>query len=574
MWEEIDMFSWVRSRIVICGIVGILVSQFFAGTAAAAPSSFEVWLKSHKLEFSSKPYIEQGVTLAPAQTLLEALEYRVLHDPTGHIVIGMKDDVQIQFTAGSYSMRMNWDMIELPLPPRIVDGEIYIPLRFLAELDGHEVRWDGDKRLIQIAPQNAATPVIAEKIRITVESDAGTDLDASWVAELEERIGASISWQLIPTDHYTDKTNVMIAAGDMGDILYVKNPLGYDPQMLSAVFRDLGPYLDKYPNLQRITGSHGSGLQLQTGEILGIPKANQLEHFRFPMIRQDWLDKLGFATPKTMHELAQVLDGFVNYDPDGNGKKDTYGLVGALTAGGMGQFSWIEYVFNEYTGRFSSSSEGTPVNLQLENGTRDALIWMNDAYKRGYVSPEFAVVTVDQVRQQVVDGKAGVVNLTFDEAAEINKVWKEAMPEARLVPLFGFMSDEGALLLPSGNVYAGMFGIPHAVPESRLPLILSALDAMLDASRNTQSDMSSTDETIVWSMYPAGTHEQLQSMVDQRELSSSAWDDQLPGWLTTTEKKALMVWNNEFMQHKIKFIMGIDPIDRWDAFIAKVKAND
>lgn len=43
------------------------------------------------------------------------------------------------------------------------------------------------------------------------------------------------------------------------------------------------------------------------------------------VIRKDWLDKLGLQVPKTTDELLAVMRAFTNDDPDGDGKKDTYG---------------------------------------------------------------------------------------------------------------------------------------------------------------------------------------------------------------------------------------------------------
>ncbi len=43
-------------------------------------------------------------------------------------------------------------------------------------------------------------------------------------------------------------------------------------------------------------------------------------------IRQDWLDKLGLQAPKTLDEWVEVMKAFTFNDPDGNGKKDTYGF--------------------------------------------------------------------------------------------------------------------------------------------------------------------------------------------------------------------------------------------------------
>ena len=45
------------------------------------------------------------------------------------------------------------------------------------------------------------------------------------------------------------------------------------------------------------------------------------------MIRKDWLAKLGLKEPQTVDDLYTIAKAFTEQDPDGNGKKDTYGLI-------------------------------------------------------------------------------------------------------------------------------------------------------------------------------------------------------------------------------------------------------
>ena len=41
-----------------------------------------------------------------------------------------------------------------------------------------------------------------------------------------------------------------------------------------------------------------------------------------PMIRKDWVDKLGLAMPATTDELFEVLKAFQEQDANGNGEAD------------------------------------------------------------------------------------------------------------------------------------------------------------------------------------------------------------------------------------------------------------
>ncbi|MFM9694345.1 ABC transporter substrate-binding protein [Streptomyces europaeiscabiei] len=60
------------------------------------------------------------------------------------------------------------------------------------------------------------------------------------------------------------------------------------------------------------------------GEHYGIPYSRQAQTL---MIRKDWLRKLGLRAPTTWAEMLAVAKAFADRDPDGDGRKDTYGMV-------------------------------------------------------------------------------------------------------------------------------------------------------------------------------------------------------------------------------------------------------
>ena len=72
------------------------------------------------------------------------------------------------------------------------------------------------------------------------------------------------------------------------------------------------------------------------GSLYGLPEPPPLPRREGLVIRKDWLDKLGLAVPTSPEELMAVAVAFTEQDPDGNGKKDTFGYGGFLNGDGMG----------------------------------------------------------------------------------------------------------------------------------------------------------------------------------------------------------------------------------------------
>jgi len=60
------------------------------------------------------------------------------------------------------------------------------------------------------------------------------------------------------------------------------------------------------------------------GAHYGIPYSRQAFTL---FIRKDWREKLGLPVPKTWADLLTLAKAFADRDPDGDGKRDTYGMV-------------------------------------------------------------------------------------------------------------------------------------------------------------------------------------------------------------------------------------------------------
>jgi putative aldouronate transport system substrate-binding protein len=79
-----------------------------------------------------------------------------------------------------------------------------------------------------------------------------------------------------------------------------------------------------YPNLARADKDILNNVSIE-GRYFGIYRAR--DYPRTGMIyREDWLQNLGLAVPKTLDELYNVLRAFTYNDPDKNGRDDTFGM--------------------------------------------------------------------------------------------------------------------------------------------------------------------------------------------------------------------------------------------------------
>ena len=128
-----------------------------SGTAQAT-YSVTILVDGEPVDFGdAEPFVVNGSTLAPMTPLYEKLNIR-----TDELEIGLAEDEPVTASVGSklgmYAIfipdspvaEINYAEVELPVAPRLVDGELYIPVRALAEAAGYEVGWDGANRTVRL----------------------------------------------------------------------------------------------------------------------------------------------------------------------------------------------------------------------------------------------------------------------------------------------------------------------------------------------------------------------------------------------------------------------------------------
>ncbi|MFC5404128.1 ABC transporter substrate-binding protein [Cohnella soli] len=130
-------------------------------------------------------------------------------------------------------------------------------------------------------------------------------------------------------------------------------------------------------------------------------------------VRQDWLDKLSLKAPTNMDELEQVMDAFVNKDPDGNNKKDTYGAAVQLKNPGGDIFADATALFGAYgaiPGIWRKSEDGQSLSYDsVQPGMKTALGKFRDWLSKGYISKDAAQQDGGTATQLFTSGKAGIV---------------------------------------------------------------------------------------------------------------------------------------------------------------------
>ena len=143
------------------------------------------------------------------------------------------------------------------------------------------------------------------------------------------------------------------------------------------------------PKLYDYTTQYGGDdmwtIAKQDGKLYGMPILENNGQYHYVSIwRDDWLRNVGInKIPETLEEAEDAFYKFVNNDPDGNGKKDTY----ALSANGLNA------IYNAYGAHPAASywalRDGKTVLSATLPEMKEALTKLNKWYNDGLIDPEF-----------------------------------------------------------------------------------------------------------------------------------------------------------------------------------------
>lgn len=127
-----------------------------AAQAQTAAPSVNVLLGEEQLAFGGgQPFIENATTLIPVKPFLEELGYELSWDAETSTLHAAKGELSFALERDNVYALANDEAYQLTIAPKIVNGTLYAPLRFLAENAGYRVGWDSENRAAALEQQDS-----------------------------------------------------------------------------------------------------------------------------------------------------------------------------------------------------------------------------------------------------------------------------------------------------------------------------------------------------------------------------------------------------------------------------------
>ncbi|WP_339294075.1 extracellular solute-binding protein [Paenibacillus sp. FSL W7-1279] len=221
--------------------------------------------------------------------------------------------------------------------------------------------------------------------------------------EIERLTGIKVTMNK-PAADYDQKLLAAIASGEKFDLLQIskeKMSTFVEQGILTPLTDQVnGSKVLSDPNV--IPANEWEQVKTKDGQIYGV--FTKYQGGTMPIVRKDWLDELNLPEPATLDDYYNVLKAFTEQDPDGNGKKDTYGLStagmyelqGFFSAAGLKQ-------------RYVETADG---KLDVPYST-DAAIpvyeWLNKLFEEGILDPNFTTNDTGKMRDLFLTDRVGMI---------------------------------------------------------------------------------------------------------------------------------------------------------------------
>ncbi len=241
---------------------------------------------------------------------------------------------------------------------------------------------------------------LSASISTLVENYGETD----FAKQLSERTGVNIEYIHSSGGNDSETINLMIASNDLPDIMennWISSYRGGAVRAISeGVIVDLAKYKEYAPGLFKIleeNPEYDRQAKTDDGQYFGFPLimgSPRLSISNGPAVRMDWLRELGLEVPETYDEWEVMLTAFKEkkgasapFAMNGGGLSQLVGLMGARSG---------PYI-----------KDGKVVYGPIQPEFKEAITRAADWYKKGLIDKNLPSVDAKMLTSQIITGKTG-----------------------------------------------------------------------------------------------------------------------------------------------------------------------
>jgi len=128
-----------------------LILMSFAAVAVANAQDIGVTVDGRPVRFTGQqPIMVNNSVLVPLRGVFEDMGAQVLWNQERQQVTAIKDDKRIRLNIGEHMADIDGRSVRMNTPPVVRNGSTLVPLRFLSEALGAQVRWNPNNDMVMI----------------------------------------------------------------------------------------------------------------------------------------------------------------------------------------------------------------------------------------------------------------------------------------------------------------------------------------------------------------------------------------------------------------------------------------
>ena len=271
-----------------------------------------------------------------------------------------------------------------------------------------------------------------------------------------------------PRSNYTEKINLGITSGDLKGIVQLFTPDQAIKMYEDGAIEDLTEYLEDNEVWNSLPEEFTNMYKID-GKILGIAAGLPQPDLFARAIRTDWLDNLGLDMPETVDELYDVVKAFTLDDPNNTGKDDTWGMTSSGTWNLQDIFQAFDARLDHVGGNGIAWNPNTGVweDSMLKPGMVEALTYLADMYKEGYLDEELFTIGGTGMQDRMLSGRCGTTFYWYNHAASSFPTGtKKNVPEAEYGIIMGLKGNIDKNLNQIGSA-AAPYALIHDTPQGK-----------------------------------------------------------------------------------------------------------
>ncbi len=159
--KKLVYLAVVMVLLMVCFSLPVFAYSIFPVIEEApviADSQISIYVNDKLLKSDTSPIVQDGRTLVPLRAIAEALDIGIIWDPeVQSIFYYNSDDVgyyleignkEVQIGQGA-GLELQYQTIDVP--PTIINGRTFVPLRFIAESLGANVDYDSSAKAVYVS---------------------------------------------------------------------------------------------------------------------------------------------------------------------------------------------------------------------------------------------------------------------------------------------------------------------------------------------------------------------------------------------------------------------------------------